>query len=297
MNPVRTLLLFWLLVPLPSAAQEIGTLTFLEGSLRVIRGTSLHPGKEGLRLRQGDILESSDGGFVQLEFKGGPIVALGPSSRLYLFRYAAGGRKATGASLILLNGWLKAESSAAVGMSRYDSPLLSGSTANGTLLFHATREGCSIFVESGLAMVGEVSPEGISHQPQPGKAGLFFLRQVGKGMTVLPRPSSEFVDSMPRAFKDTLPPRVDKFPKPVPLPPGQAVTYADVQLWLTMPATWRRGFVTRFQPRLDDPEFREQVEAHLAELPEWDPILHPEKYQPQVPPTPVQKPDPPQVRN
>jgi hypothetical protein len=296
-NPFRTVLLFLLLVPLHAAAQEIGTLTFLEGSLRVVRGASAHPGKEGLRLRQGDILESSEGGFAQLEFRGGAIVALGPSSRLYIFRYAAGGSKSTGTSLILLSGWLKAEANSAVGMWRYDSPLLSGFTANGTLLFHTTREGCNIYVESGSAMVGEVSREGISHQLQPGKAGLFFLRQVGKKVAVFPRPSAEFVDSMPRAFKDTLPPRIDKFSKPVPLPAGKAVTFSDVQPWLTMPATWRRGLVTRFQPRLNDPEFRNQVEAHLAQLPEWDPILHPEKYQPAPPPTPVHNSDSPQVRN
>ena len=57
------------------------------------------------------------------------------------------------------------------------------------------------------------------------------------------------------------------------------VTYAEVQSWLTIAPAWRRGFVERFQSRLNDPAFRQAIENHLTELPEWDRALHPEKYQ------------------
>jgi hypothetical protein len=43
-----------------------------------------------------------------------------------------------------------------------------------------------------------------------------------------------------------------------------------------MPSAWRKGFVNRFEPRLKDPEFRKQLENHVAEYPEWLPILHPD---------------------
>ena len=71
------LLLSWLL-PIPAAAQDIGTITLLEGSLRIIRGTTAFQAAEGMRLRKGDFIESSNAGFAQLEFVGGAIVALGP---------------------------------------------------------------------------------------------------------------------------------------------------------------------------------------------------------------------------
>jgi hypothetical protein len=111
-SAVLSLLLF-LWQPLTVAAQEIATLTLVEGPLRVIRGTTVLRAGEGVRLHQGDILESANPGFAQLEFAGGTIVALGPSTRVLLFHFPAGyaGGKTTGkaatAELVLLSGWLK----------------------------------------------------------------------------------------------------------------------------------------------------------------------------------------------
>jgi len=99
---MRLLLLLFSL-SFPVAAQEIGTLTLVEGSLQVIRGTAVLRGAEGMRVRQGDILQSSDPAFVQIEFRGGTITALGASSRLFL---------KSDAELVLLSGWLKAQTGA-----------------------------------------------------------------------------------------------------------------------------------------------------------------------------------------
>src|SRR5882757_5453219 len=104
---IASALLLW---PMPVAVPGIGTTTFVEGSRRLIRGTSVWGGAEGIRLRQGDIVETSDKGFVQLEFAGGTVVALGPSSRLYILRYSgdrtAGKAKTDAADFVLLAGWL-----------------------------------------------------------------------------------------------------------------------------------------------------------------------------------------------
>jgi hypothetical protein len=293
-------LLLW---PIPAAVQGIGSVTLLEGSLRVVRGTGVLQGTEGMRLRQGDIIESSDGGFVQLEFGGGAIVALGPSSRLYIMRHGVGnsGEKAgndiTGADLVLLRGWLKGESNSNASSYRYETPILAATTGNGTVVIHGYEGRCDVFVESGSATIGEVSPDGSSRQPAAAKAGQFFSRRSGGSFTNSSRPSSAFLDAMPQPFRDTLPshlahsagkavePRID-----------HQVSYLEIQSWLTMPSTWRRGFVDRFAPRLTDPEFRKQIEGHVAEYPEWDAILHPEKYQPETPPAPVPNPKSPHPR-
>ncbi len=50
-----------------------------------------------------------------------------------------------------------------------------------------------------------------------------------------------------------------------------------------LPGPYRKLFLKRFQPRLKDREFRAAVEAHIARYPEWDRVLHPEKYLPKVP--------------
>jgi hypothetical protein len=292
MNLVRRFFLLLSFLPLAAAAQEIGKLTVLEGSLRLIRGASLYSASVGMPLEQGDILESSESGFAQLEFPSGPIVALGPSTRLYILQFAPATAKAKAAHFILQSGWLKAEPNSAVGTYRYDTTLLGGSTGNGTLVFHVTSDACDIYIESAPAMIGEISREGNARQPQAAKTGEFFSRRAGKSLAVSPRWSPGFLESMPAAFKDTLPPIIDKFKtKKIALRPGSLVSYGDVHAWLTMPETWRRGFVARFKSRLSDPEFRAQVQAHLAEHSEWDRILHPEKYQPATPPAAPPNPD------
>lgn len=130
------------LLPIPAAAQApgIGSLTLIDGSVRVIRGVNVLKGVEGMRLRQGDILESSDAGFAQLEFTGGAVVALGPATRVYILRH--GGDKSAAAKdtaeLALLSGWLKGESAAGAGSYRYETPTLAATTAAGTVLIHAS---------------------------------------------------------------------------------------------------------------------------------------------------------------
>jgi hypothetical protein len=293
MNPLGIALAL-LLLPFPPAVQTIGSVTLLEGPLQVVRGTSVLEGAEGMRLRQGDIIESSGRGFVQLEFVGGTIVALGPSSRLYIFRHRVGhsggqaGDDAVGADLVLLSGWLKGESNSKAGSFRYESPILAATTGNGAVVVHGYESGCDVFVESGSATIDEVYPDGSSHEPRAAKAGQFLSRRTGKTLAVSSRLSSAFIDAMPRQFRDALPSRLAKFAgKSVEPKTDHQVSYVEIQPWLTMPSAWRRGFAERFEPRLKDPEFRKQLEVHLAEYPEWDAILHPEKRHPETPPVPT----------
>jgi hypothetical protein len=284
------LVVSWLL-PTPAAVQDVGTVTLLEGSLRIIRGTAALQAAEGTHVRLGDIIESSDKGFVQLEFVGGAIVALGPLSRMYVFRHGMGGKPGSGsteAELVLLSGWLKGQSDPHAGVYRYESPLLAAATGNGTVVLHNDENGCDIFIESGSAAIGEVSPEGNEGKRAAANAGEFFSRRRGKSLINSSRPSAAFIDAMPRAFRDALPSRLAHFSgKPAEPKALHQVSYAEIQPWLTMPPAWRKGFVDRFESRLKDPEFRKQLEVHAAEYPEWGPILHPENHTSESPPTAV----------
>jgi hypothetical protein len=279
MNLLGIVLVLSWLMPIPAAVQYAGTVTFLEGSLLIIRGTTALQAAEGTRLKQGDIIESSDKGFAQLEFVGGAIVALGPSSRMYVFRHGIAGKSggdATGAELVLLSGWLKGQSGAHAGSYRYESPLLAGTTGNGTVVFHIKESECEVFVESGLAAIADVAANGTLGKPTAGNGGQFFSRRKGKSGVNSSHPSGVFVEAMPRSFRDALPSRLAHFTgKSVEPKTQHQVSYAEIQPWLTMPSAWRRGFVDRFAPRLKDPEFRKQLENHAAEYPEWAPILHP----------------------
>src|SRR5246500_2726880 len=283
------LVLSWLL-PIPAAVQDVGSVTFLEGSLRIIRGTTMLQAAEGTRLRQGDMIESSEKGFAQLEFVGGAIVALGPLSRMYVFRHGSGGKPGSGATateLVLLSGWMKGQSDAHAGSYRYESPALAATTGNGTVVLHSNESGCEIFVEAGSAAIAEVSPNGSVGKPTAGNTGQFFSRHQGKSIVTASRPNSTFIESLPRSFRDTLPSPLAPFTgKPAEPKVQHPVSYAEIQAWLTMPSAWRRGFVDRFESRLKDAEFRKQLESHEAEYPEWRPILHPEP-NPQVSPAPA----------
>ena len=282
---LASLLLLSLLQPL-ALAQEIATLTLVEGSLRVIRGTAAMQGGEGVRLHGGDILETSPSGFAQVEFVGGTVAALGPSTRVYLLHSAGSGSKRGDASeLVLLSGWLKGETGPNAGAYCYASPQLAATTRGGTVVMHVEGTGADVYVESGAAVIAKVSPEGRLAQPDEVKGGTFLSRRAGKGVGSNPRPDAAFVDGMPRPFRDTLPSRLARFPKPAAPKRDHEVSYSEIQPWLTMPVAWRRGFVERFQPRLHDGEFRKELEAHVKDHPEWDPILHPENHSKTAPAT------------
>lgn len=298
MSAALSLLALCLLQPRAGAAQETGKLTLVEGPLHVIRGATVLRGAEGASLHQGDIIESSNAGFVQLELAGGTVVALGPSTRLFLFSHPARrtggsmGDKATAAELVLLSGWLKGETSPKVGTYRYATPVLAATTTAGTLVLHATGAAAEIFVESGSAGIHKVSSEGNLGGAVSAKAGQFFSRLAGRSVTTQPRASSTFIEALPRQFRDTLPSRLARFSGKLVEPRhDHEVTYPEIRPWLTIGQTWRRGFVERFQPRLRDAEFRKALETHLHDYPEWDPILHPEKYKPKTRPAAADNPD------
>jgi hypothetical protein len=256
-------------------SQAIGTITMAESEWRVIRGATVYVGMPGTKVNRGDMLETGARGVTQIEF-GPTVIALGPSSRLLLFSYSASGAGSQ-AEFVLLSGWLKSELDAKSGSFQFDTPLLAGVIKQGNMVVHAGADSSEIFVESGSANIGQVTAGGSASQLRPAKAGDFFSRQAGKNLTTASRPASAFVESMPMPFRDTLPAHPLKTKSPE-LSHGKEIEYAQLRPWLLMPARWRKELVPRFQSRLSDPKFRDELAAHVQEYPEWDPVLHPEKY-------------------
>jgi len=289
MIPSLLLVVAFLLLSFPASAEEIGTLTMLQGRLQVIRGVSVLRGAEGMRVQEGDMFETSDPGFAQLELTEGTIVALGGSSRLLLLRRG---------DLILLSGWLKGENRATTGANRYNSPLLAATTREGTIVLHANPQVAEMFVESGSAGIAEVTEEGNLSRVFRGKAGEFFSRPKGANLKVSSHLKSTFVEAMPIPFRDTFPSRESVFAGKRVLPVREhEVSYSEIAPWLTIAPAWRKGFVERFKPRLKDTAFRQALAAHVNDYPEWDPVLHPEKYGAQAPPQAAGGPNRAQGRN
>jgi hypothetical protein len=256
------------LVPIGAHSQETGTLTLLKDTpLHVIRGVSMLQGVEGMRLRQGDILETGPAptAQAQLEFTGGAIVELGPSTQVLLLSQTA-----ASAETAMLAGWLKGETTA--GTARYASPLVTATTKGGNLLLHITADNAEVFVEKGAASVGI---GGAGATPSSAEK-IFFTRKAGKPIAAAGRPSPEFIGAMPVSFRDEFPSRLARFAGAKPPVPknDHDVSYADVERWLT--SGWGRSLVVRFKPRIQDSAFRQAIEAHIAALPGWEPVLHPE---------------------
>ncbi len=215
--------------------------TLLDGTVWVIRGATMLQCVEGMKLRPGDILESAAPGFAQLEFSGGTIAAIGPASRVYLFRAAA-----NGGDLVLLSGWLKGETSSKGGAFRYNTTLLGAGTKDGTFVLHASPGGAEIFVESGSGTIAEMSSQGGTRATPSASGPVNFLpasleRTLPPARVRMPA----FLESMPQAFRDTLPSRLSKFQGKKPPAPraDHEVSYAEVQPWLTIGQAWRGGFV------------------------------------------------------
>jgi hypothetical protein len=121
---------------------------------------------------------------------------------------------------------------------------------------------------------------------------------AGKGINVADRPDSSFVEPMPHQFRDTFSSLLSHFSGKPPEPKrDHEVTYSEIQPWLTIGKAWRKGFVNRFQPCLNDPAFRKALDAHLKDHPEWGPVLHPELHQPRTSPTARGDPAPKNGRN
>jgi hypothetical protein len=107
---------------------------------------------------------------------------------------------------------------------------------------------------------------------------------------VQPRPTAQFMEALPRAYRDTLPSRYSVYVSRVVEPQNtRSFGYADVEPWLNAEPAVRRQFVGLWLRKVNDPAFRAPLDRDLAKHPEWDRILHPEKYEVEetVPPPPA----------
>lgn len=276
-------------LPAFTFAEPLGRLTFSEGQIRLVRDANIHAMSDGMVLESSDILETPDPGFALLELSNGTLVALGSQSRLMLGDFAP--RSAAKLpTLMLLEGWAKiqAHNPDGSGNISLSTPQLLMSWKTTSLVVHAQPNSSEMFVESGEAGVSPLGKNGKAGSALSAKTAQFLSISAGKPVTVLPRSNDAFLATIPRAFRDALPSRIGKFAevKTAPRLLNEA-RYEEIAHWLKAPIAWRNGFVKRFGPRTRDVAFRRGLESDLKQHPEWDRVLHPEKYEPKL-----QKPSP-----
>jgi hypothetical protein len=152
------------------------------------------------------------------------------------------------------------------------------------VLLHAGETTDEAFDENGLAtlLVRDGAATRVSREAQTNQ---FFMRDERTEVLSQPRPSQDFVASMPIAFRDSLPEKASsRLKNPADPVLVRVVSYGDVQQWLAIPRDWRAGFIPRFRARIKDPVFFAAMDAHMAQHPEWQKVLHPPP--PEEPPPP-----------
>ena len=182
------------------AATEVGAVTLLEGSGRLLRGATWYKLVTGARLEEADILEVADKTQAQVEFKAGSTVNLFGGATLYLA--PAKGKNAP-TLLVLPGGWFKAVAKAPGLQLR--TPLLEVTAAEGILVLHATKASVDFFVESGEGRVVEVMASGADGPSREARRGEYFSRAAAGSITSVARAPRAFVEGMPRPYIDALP--------------------------------------------------------------------------------------------
>jgi hypothetical protein len=269
------------------AAEAVATVTILEGDALVYRGAGRVRALEGVRLAPGDIVETGESAFAQIEFADQSVLDLGGATRV-LIQHATTRQKSE-RYLYLMNGWaklagVKREGAAAAG---YDlrAPLFEIPANAGVVVVRATPAEVTIFCERGNVRVSERGG-GATSGSVTLKSSESYQRKAGSRGAASPGVPQSFVADMPKFFRDTLPSRADRFrDKEVRPTEAPDPAYADVEVWLKAEAPLRRSLMARWRAKVREPAFRAALIANLSAHPEWDPILFPEKYLPKDPPT------------
>ncbi|MFO1217350.1 MAG: hypothetical protein U1E89_03090 [Burkholderiaceae bacterium] len=264
-------------------AQAPGMITILEGDALIVRGAGRVRAAEGVRLAVGDIVETGNGAFAQVEFADQSVLDLGPATRVMI---GGSPRLKLDKTLYALAGWFKltnARKDPAARGWEFRSPLLEFGLLPPVVVLQLKPAEVSLFAERGevkLAERGAGAAAGVVGV----KSGTFYRRAAGARGTAAASPSAAFVAEMPRAFRDSLPLRAERF-KDREVAPRSApdFAYADVEAWLKAESPWRKQFVERWRAKAREGAFRSALVTNLSHHPEWDPVLFPEKYLPKKP--------------
>lgn len=252
-------------------AAERGIYTVVDGDARVLRGVTWFRLAPGARVEEGDVVEASE--LVQCELATGSALAMHGPALAYVASFQDE-RKRPATEIVLSGGWFKFAGAAKAPPVRLRLPTATVDLTDAIVVLHADAGAVQVFVEKGGAQLS-IPVRGKEGPPREAKEGEFWTRSGDRAFVADERPPAAFVAAMPRDFRERLPSLAARFATaPAPLAAGRDVTFDEAWPWLSGP--WRKPFVRRFAPRLGDPAFR--AAAAARPIPEWDRMLHPEKY-------------------
>jgi len=266
------------------ATRPSGIVTILQGHATVIRALSQFDAVEGMRLLADDLVQTEKETFLRIEYEDQSSIEVGPQTQMQV-NHPDARRKSNRPALYVLEGWLKLGAGkpdaggkpgfATVGMDVVD--------VTAVVVMRGDSASREFFAEQGTARWLDAAPHGAEAVTL--KQGDFLVAAHDHQPRAQPRPSADFTAALPRPFRDTLPFRFDLFKDHTVTPKGQVpFSYADVEPWLNAEPSVRRQFVALWRRKADDPAFRASLDRDLQKHPEWDRVLHPEKYEPPASP-------------
>jgi hypothetical protein len=261
-----------------ACAVDRGIYTVVDGDVRVLRKTTWYRLEAGARAESGDVIDAGERAQAQLELAhGGTLSIVGPALVQAAELPSDDGKSAAAAELTLLRGWFKASNAKAPPL-RLALPSSALRVAEGIAVVHCDAAHSEFFVESGRVTLTTPAARG-REVAREAREGEFWDRTGDRAFETDDHPPPAFIAAMPRALRDRLPSLASRFEAaPGPLTAGREVTFAEAEPWLT--GATRKAFARRFAPRLADPAFRASAAAARPPVPEWDRMLHPERYRP-----------------
>ncbi len=261
---------------LPARAMDSGIYTIVDGDVRVLRGATWFRLVPGARLLDGDVIDVGDQGQAQLELtEGATLNAQGPALMHAASIAMPDGKPAAVAEIVVARGWLKATAPKSRPL-RVRMSMLTVTVADAVVVASCDPRRTELFVESGTASVALGRGK---DAPREATGGEFVTRADDRAPVVASRAPAVFLTAIPRPFRDALPALAGRIAvAPETLVKGRDISLAEADPWLT--GANRKTFVRRFAPRLADPAFRAAVAARPSAYPEWDRVIHPEKYRP-----------------
>ena len=241
------------LASVPCFGADVGTITLIDGKARMLRGTAWYNVVEGVRIREGDVIDAPEKTQFQVELTdGGALSLIGPGS-LYVVAVAPADAKSRALDEFwVTRGWLKFDTKAPGARLRIRSGPGTVTAGEGAAVVRTGGDTFEVFVETGAARVAD-GPGGEI------KAGGFTSRTVGKPFVSAERAPAAFIAVMPRDFMDRLPLRAARFATPREPVLDREATYPEVQSWLNGP--YRVAFAKRFESKMGDPGFKAAADA------------------------------------
>ena len=279
-----------------ASAAAPALVSILQGDATLVRQTTRYALAEGVALADGDIVETAPDAFLQVEFDDGTIVGMSEKGRLLLKpQITAPKTTSATAQFYLLEGWIKLTTvPKAPAEFAFLTPAFELVSPGATVVARVRPKGYELFVESGSARL-------IARGSVSGLKGNDFVNQAASAdrPTISANLGGEFLQLLPRQFRDRLPTRAALFtgrtvaPKPI-----GPIAYADVSAWLHAEPGIRLALSKQWRPRAADRAFRTDVATNLAAHTEWERVLYPKRFLPKpAPRVAAGRPRPPNAAN